>query len=177
LPKPEGGNGAGVSIYINSATLTQEAATLGQFIGPGGEQRFVCHHASTPPGEERQHHGNRSPAKLQSGQLRLVRTGKVFSFQVAERGRSAFEELYQTEWASEDVEAIRFAADNGGSPTSVVDVLIQSIRIQGDEFGAARQPLRPFRWTLGTTISLLVVLFAISSLWIWQRWRRAYLGN
>ncbi|HTU93194.1 MAG TPA: DUF1583 domain-containing protein, partial [Gemmataceae bacterium] len=171
LDKPAGGNGAGVSIYVSTASLTQEAATLGRFIRPDGDQVFLCHRATTPPGEERRHEGKSSPTTALSGNLRLVRKGTALSYQVAEGNRSEFQELYQTEWAAEDLETIRFAADNGGSPT-VIDAYIKAIGIRADEFGPARPVPPPFRWSFEMTMLLMATLLACGGLWLWRRWRR-----
>lgn len=176
LNKPTQGNGAGVSIYICTSSYNQAAATLGRFIHPDGEQNFLCHRATTPLGEERRHQGERFATTVGSGSLRLVRKGAVLSYQVAEGGSSAFQELYQTEWSGDDLEMVRFAAEHGGSPTSV-DVLIKSVRVQADDFGAARAVPPPFRWTIGITMSLIAFFLATGSLWLWLRWRRAYFAR
>lgn len=171
IDKPAGGNGAGVSIYISAASLTQEGATLGRFLRPHGEQVFLCHRASTPLGEQRKHEGKRVPTTALSGNLRLVRRGTALSYQAAEGNRSEFQELYQTEWCREDLDTVRFAADNGGSST-VVDVCIQSVSIRADEFGPARAAPQPARWPIGMTTCLAVILLATGGLWLWLRWRR-----
>ncbi len=173
LNKPAGGNGAGVSIYISAASLSQEGATLGRFLRSSGEQVFLCHRAFTPPGEERKHEGRRSPTTAQSGSLRLVRTGTILSYQVAEGGRATFQELYQTEWRGEDLDTIRFAAENGGSPT-MVDVRIKAVSIRADDFGQARPVPQPLRWSTGMTTGLMVLLLAVGGSWLWLRWRREH---
>jgi hypothetical protein len=171
LYKPAGGNDAGLSIYVSSASLTKEAATLGRFVRTDGEQIILCHHASTPQGEERRHQGKRVPKTALTGQLRLVRRGTLLSYQFAEGTASAFQELYQTEWVGEDLDTVRFAMENGNPPT-VVDVLIRAVSIRADDFGPARPVPQPFRWTMRMTMGLLAILLATFSLWFWLRWRR-----
>ncbi len=173
LNKPTSGNGAGVSIYISAASLSREGATLGRFLRPSGEQVFLCHRAFTPPGEERKHEGKRPPTSALSGSLRLVRTGTTLSYQVAEGGRSTFQELYQTEWRGEDLDTVRFAVDNGGSPT-LVDVRIKAVSIRADDFGSARPAPQPFRWSTGMTVGLMAILLAVAGPWLWLRWRREH---
>lgn len=176
LPKPAAGRGAGLSLYVSTTSLTQDAATLGRFMGPDGEEVFLCHRATTPRGEERQHHGERFATTASSGSLRLVRKGNVLSYHVAEGGSRTFQELYQTDWSDEDLETVRFAAESGGVP-AVVDVLLRAVSIRADEFGPARPVPPPFRWTTGMTTALLALLLATGSFWLWLRWRRATLGR
>jgi hypothetical protein len=168
LVKSPGGRDAGLSIYVSTASLTQEAASLGRFIHSKGEEGFICHRATTPRGEERQHHLERFPTTAYSGSLRLVRKGTVLSYHVAKGGSNTFQELYQTEWAGEDLDTVRFAADNGGS-SSMVDALIRAVSIRADEFGPARPAPQPFRWTTGMTTALMAILLATGSLWLWLR--------
>ncbi|HEY7330206.1 MAG TPA: DUF1583 domain-containing protein [Gemmataceae bacterium] len=172
LVKSPGGRDAGLSIYVSTASLTQDAASLARSIHSKGEEGFICHRATTPRGEERQHHVERFPTTAYSGSLRLVRKGTALSYHVAEGGSNTFQELYQTDWASEDLDTVRFAADNGGSP-SMVDALIRAVSIRADEFGPARPAPQPFRWTTGMTTALTVLLLATGSLWLWLRWRRS----
>lgn len=94
---------------------------------------------------------------------------------VAESGRSAFRELYQTEWTGEDLDTVRIAADNGGSP-AFIDVLRKAASVRADDFGAPRRVPQPARWSLGMTMALTAILLASGGFWLWLRWRRGGSG-
>ncbi len=104
--------------------------------------------ASTPPGGQRQHVGSQTPAKGRSGRLRFVRTGATLVYLAAEGKSDSFREIDQFEIGNEDVNMIRVAADNGGSPT-LVDVRINSLRVVADELGTPTPLASPTsRWPL-----------------------------
>jgi hypothetical protein len=171
VDRPRGGHGAGVSIYITTASPTKEAATVALLVRPGGERVFISHRASTPPGQKRVHRGGRPmPTGSLSGKLRLVREGELLSYQVAEGGGNAFRELYQTELGTEDLDLVRFAADNGGSPT-LVDVRIHGVTIRSDDFPGGPPEAPPTRRRLWLAGGLTVLLLAAGGCWLW--WRRA----
>jgi LPXTG-motif cell wall-anchored protein len=85
--------------------------------------------------------GKQTPAKGRSGKLRFVRTGSTLAYLAAEGKSESFVEIDQFEIGDEDVNMVRIAADNGGSPTQV-DVRITSVRVVADELGTPT-PLAP----------------------------------
>jgi hypothetical protein len=171
VDKPKAGHGAGVSIWITMVSPTKEAATIARVVRPSGERVFTSHRASTPPGEKRVHRGGKPmPTEALSGKLRLVREGALLSYQVAEGGGKAFRELYQTELGTEDLDLVRFAADNGGSPT-LVDVRINGVSIRADDFPSGPPEGPPTRRALWLAAGLAVLLLAAGGCWLW--WRRA----
>jgi hypothetical protein len=165
---PKGGRGAGPSLYLTMVSPTQEAATTGWQLKPDGSSVFFAHRASTPPGGPREHHGRTTPTQGRSGKLRLVRTGSILAYLAAEGKGDSFREIDQFEIGKADVNAVRVAADNGGSPT-LVDVRINSLKIVADELGDPT-PLPPpsSRWPLW--LGLGVVLAAGGAYGFW-RWR------
>jgi hypothetical protein len=148
VKEPKEGRGAGPSLYLTTVSPTQKAATTGWQLKPDGSSVFFAHHASTPPGGQREHEGKQTPAKGRSGKLRFVRTGSTLAYLVSEGKSDSFREIDQVEIGNEDVSMVRIAADNGGSPTQV-DVRINSVRVVADELGTPT-PLAPpsSRWPL-----------------------------
>src|SRR6202043_1266923 len=84
VDKPTAGGGAGVGIYITMASPAKEAATIARVVRPSGEHVLVIHRATTSADGKRQHRGDDFGTTLRSGRLRLVRTGKLLSYQIAE---------------------------------------------------------------------------------------------
>lgn len=170
IDKPTAGHGAGVSLYITMVSPTQEAATIGRWVGPKGEHVFKTHHATTPPDGKRIHHGSEpSATESLSGQLRLARSGSVLSYQVAQGDSKSFQELEQVEFGDDDLDLVRFAADNGGSST-LVDVRIKSINIKAAEFPAVPgkpPPPRP-RWPYWLAGGLAVFGLTVGCVWFWS---------
>lgn len=173
VEKPTGGNGAGVSVWITMVSPTKEAATIARVTRPGGEQVFISHRASTPVGGPREHHGGKPlPTDSLSGKLRLVRKGPTLIYFVASGDSRTFQELYQFELGTADLDTVRFAADNGGSPTTV-DVRLKSATIVADGLGSVQSLPPPPRWPVRPAIGLGVVLLTAGGLWLWWRSRRA----
>jgi Protein of unknown function (DUF1583) len=148
VKEPTGGQGAGPSLYLAMESPTQEAATTGWQLKPNGSSVFFTHHASTPPGGKREHHGNTTPISSRSGKLRLVRTGSTLSYLAAEGRSDSYREIDRFEIGRDEVNTVRIAASNGGSPT-LVDVRINSLKVVADELGETtpRPPPRS-RWPL-----------------------------
>ncbi len=172
VDKPTGGTGAGVSLWVTMVSPTKEAATIARLVKPTGEAVFVAHRATTPVGGQRRHGGTHAATEATSGKLRLVRTGPTLTYLVAEGDGGAFRELYQTELGTADLDMVRFAADNGGSPTAV-DVRLKGVTIRADEFGAARPVPKPVRWPGWVAAGLAALLLAAGGYWLWSRRKSA----
>lgn len=167
VEQPEGGRGAGPSLYLTMVSPTQKAATVGWQHKPDGNSVFFAHRASTPAGGKREHNGSAGPTKCRSGKLRLVRTGSTLTYLAAEGQSDSFRKIDEFELGENDVDAVRIAADNGGSPT-LVDVRISSLKIVANELGDPT-PLPPpsARWPLW--LGAGVVLAAGGAYWFRQR--------
>jgi hypothetical protein len=90
---------------------------------------------------------------------------------VAQGDSGAFQEIHQTEIGTDDLDTVRFAADNGGSPTTV-DVRLKGVSIRADQFGPARPLPKPARWPFWLAIGLTSLLLAAGGYWLWRRYRR-----
>jgi hypothetical protein len=165
---PTGGYGAGVSLHITMVSYTKEAATIGRLVGSDGVPFFMSHRATTPDGGKREHSGGeRIPAPSASGKLRLIRSDSTLTYLVADGNSEEFTEIYATDLGMDDIDAVRFAADNGGSPT-LVDVLIKSVSVHSDDAGPPELlPPRPSRWPLW--LGLAGGLTLGGGYWLWRR--------
>jgi hypothetical protein len=68
----------------------------------------------------------------------------------------------------DDIDMVRFAADNGGSPT-LVDVTIRSISVKSDDAGPVELlPPRPSRWPLWVGLASGGLLLC-GGWWYWSR--------
>jgi hypothetical protein len=167
VPEPKEGRGAGPTLYLTMVSPTQKAATTGWQLRPDGTSVFFAHRASTPVGGRREHHGIAAPTKCRSGTLRFVRTGSTLAYLAAEGKSESFREIDHFEIGDDDVNTVRVAADNGGSPT-LVDVRINSAKIVADDLGdAAPLPPPSSRWPLW--LAAVVVLAAGGAYWFWRR--------
>jgi hypothetical protein len=172
IDKPASGNGAGASIYVSMASSTRDAAGVARLVRPGGEQVFTAFRARTPVGQKREYHsGKPLSSQTRSGKLRLVRKGAELTYLIAPSPTGSFQELYKSNWGTDDLDIVRFAADNGGSP-ALVDVQIKVVRIRADDFGAAMAAPPPSRrgpvwWMAGA----LLVSAAVVGFWWRQRLR------
>jgi hypothetical protein len=166
---PTGGSGAGVSLYLTMVSYTKDAATIWRAVDKNGGLFFMSHRATTPIGGKREHRGGeRIPASSSTGRLRLVRNGSTLTYLVADGASEEYTEIYETELGEDDIDMVRFAADNGGSAT-LVDVVIPSIVIKSDDSGPVELlPPRPSRWPLWVGLASGGVL-----LWGgWRYWQR-----
>jgi hypothetical protein len=169
VKEPKGGRGAGSSLHLTMVSPTQEAATTGRQLKPDGNSVFFAHRATTPRGGSREHHGKTTPTECRSGRLRLVRTGSILAYLAAEGKSDSFREIDQFAIGKDDVDAVRIAADNGGSPTPV-DVRINSLKIVADELGDPT-PLPPpsSRWPLWLGVGVVLALAAGGAYGVWRR--------
>ena len=163
------GYAAGVSLYITMVSYTKDAATIGRMVGMDGAGFFMSHRATTPVGGKREHSGGEHiPAPSATGKLRLVRSEETLTYLVADGASEEFQEIYEAELGDNDIDMVRFAADNGGSPT-LVDVLIRSVSVSAGDAGPPEQlPPRPSRWPLWAGIGAGAVLLG-GGYWYWRR--------
>jgi hypothetical protein len=174
VDRPPSGHGAGVSIWITMVSPTQEAATIARQVRTNGEQVWLSNRASTPVGEKRRYHGGTVATQATSGQLRLVRKGSILSFLIAQGESDDFRKVYESELGTADLDTVRFAADNGGSPTAV-DVRIRLLRIRADDLPQVPKKVlaQPARWPIWLAVALAVLAFAAAGLWLWSSSARA----
>jgi hypothetical protein len=122
-------------------------------------------------GKGREHHGSDVASENRAGKVRLVRSGSTLSYQVADGDSNAFREIDERELGTHDLNMIRVAADNGGSPT-LVDVRIKSLTIRADSLPSQAAELKArstIRWPVWLAGGLMVILLAAGGFWLWSR--------
>jgi hypothetical protein len=135
VAKPLSGYGSGVIIYLEAGMPKEPPkgfAILGRVVDvKGNPQHLVWYRLSDDkdqPGGTLKHF----PARGRSnGWLRLVRTGSSLAWYVAEEQEQRFRQLLAVEWTTADLQAVRFVAHSGGSPTSL-DICLQQAIIRAD---------------------------------------------
>lgn len=173
IDTPKGNKGAGVTLYLTMASHTKEAATMGCVKGSDDKLAFFTHRATTPLGEKRKHIlGESLPTQSKTGKLRFERIGPVLHYSVAEEDSlTKFEEIFEQELGEDDINMLRFAADNGNSPT-LVDVRLKEITIRADEIGSVTAIPPPSRG-YGRHIAIGCVCACVLGGGYWYRQRRA----
>jgi LPXTG-motif cell wall-anchored protein len=157
LETPTKGRGVGVSIWINASNPASDAATLSWAMRPGGSRVFTSHRASTSASAQREHTGGTPwPTDAASGRLRLARKEQTLSYLVAPGDNKEFREIHRTPFGPEDVRSIRFAVDNGGSPT-LFDARFLWIHVtsQDTDEVATEEPTSSSMWPMVLGVMLL----------------------
>lgn len=170
VDKPTSGNGAGVSIWISTTSNTREAAQIAWHHLPSGQQVFSAMRAFTPPEGKREFHGTSVASDGRAGKLRLVRTGSTLKCLAAGEGNSKFREVYETEFDTQDLEIVRFAVENGGSPT-LVDARIESVTVESEKLASARMPPLPPGQSGWVVMGLFAVLLGVGYRFWWRHKR------
>jgi hypothetical protein len=87
---------------------------------------------------------------------------------------NAFQEMYESEFGTDDVDMVRFAAENWGSPT-IADFRIKSLDIRAQEFPTSLPPLQKprKRWVAWLVVALPVSILTGIGIWFWLRSRRS----
>jgi hypothetical protein len=171
VEKPTTGYGAGINIWIRAHNLKQDAATIGRMVDTGGKQYFGSHRAFDLPDGKRQNQiGKPHPTEKGSGKLRLARSGPTLKYLVAEGDSNQFQEVYESEFGADDVDMVRFAVENWGSPT-IADFRIKSLNIRADAFPTSLPPIpRPRKpWVVWLAVALSVAILAGLGVWLWLR--------
>jgi LPXTG-motif cell wall-anchored protein len=150
LETPTKGRGAGVSVWINASNPTSDAATLSWVMRPDGSRVFTSHRASTSASSQREHSGGPPlSTDAASGRLRLTRKDQTLSYLVAPADSKDFREIHRTSFGPEHVRSIRFAVDNGGSPTLFdARFLWIDVKSQDADEVAAEEPASSSMWPM-----------------------------
>jgi serine/threonine protein kinase len=128
-PTPATGFGAGPELLVKPPGDWDKLAALSRFArtkDTGYSAAFL-----RKVEEETKVSGNWPATSARKGTLRLVRTGPILHYLVAEGDRPEFRQIYQVEFGAEDLEMARLAAVTGGS-TAAVDVLWKDIEVRAE---------------------------------------------
>jgi LPXTG-motif cell wall-anchored protein len=173
LERPNGGFGAGFSIYVATDSPTKEALEFFHFVRPSGAEAYGCAALTTRPD------GRRGiipgavtgdfPAQGKSGQMRVTRVGPEVSLSAAPEGESEFKTLYRFNLGSADVTLVRLAATPGNAPNPV-DLRVRDLRIRQKGITLPAEPETGKRSSLWIALLLaLVLLLAALVAWYYRR--------
>ena len=162
---PATGWGVGPELLVKPRGDWDKLASLSRFARPkdtGYSAAFVL-----KVNEQRKVSGNWPATTARKGTFRLVRTGPILHYLVAEGDKQEFQQIYQVEFGAEDLEMARLAAVTGGS-TASVDVLWKDVEIRAEALpglpGSAKESGRS-RWWLVAIIATAVVVLAGMAVW------------
>ena len=141
---------AGASVSVNSATQMASLWSLRRKEGKKHVNRLVANRVYTTKDGTRQQPSQRVPVESKRVSLRLVRKGSELTYHVAEGASKEFRLLHSEPFGTEDINVVRLAADNGGSP-ALVDVRFERLTVRADKFiqPNRRKPSSWSPWTLG----------------------------
>ncbi len=168
----ENGDGAtGLTLRVDLENPTGDMASLSRSVRPNDGTRFSTYQRS--PGKDQL---KVFPAKVKSGQLRLVRTGAVLSHYVAEFPNDDFVFLYEHPFSDADLRRICVLGTTGGPKTSldvsVTDFLIRADSILGAPAPAAEAESGSLGWWLVGVLALLagaMTLALVLVAWLYLR--------
>lgn len=179
---PQEGYGCGPTIYLATHSQTEISAMLGRLSRPGKKQVYSTS-ISTTVDSKRQQQVRLMDASGQRGKLRLVRVGAELRFQVADGDAGTFRQLRETEFTADDIQLVRFAAQQSDAATPV-DVVWHDIVIRAEElldrpetlaagerrhrptYAPASKPERlPLWWSLASGLALVLLVSAV----VWYR--------
>ena len=98
------------------------------------------------------------PTTARAGQLRLLRQGSTLLFLVADGPDNDFREINRREFTTEDVEIVRFVANNSGSPAGL-DLRLIDLRVRFDHVAPYKpfDKAKAFDWAQGWSVRPLLV--------------------
>jgi len=177
LDKPASGYGVSVSLWAMTDTPSVDAATLSRAHRPHDGNAWVADKGWWAVSEKKYYHdGQTFPTQCRAGKLRLVRTGSVMHYLVAEGDSDEFRELRLASFNDEDLSQIHLGVDTGES-TSPVEVLLKDLRIRAEELpvGASRrQTSRAWLiWLVAGIIGIGAVFASALVFWKFAHARRA----
>jgi hypothetical protein len=175
-PKPLVGFGVGPELLVKPRGGWDKLASLSRFARP----KDTVYSASfvRRVEEEKKVSGNWPTTSTTKGTLRLVRTGPIVHYLVAEGNKPGFRPIYQVEFGDEDLEMARLAAVTGGS-LAAVDVLWKDIEVRAEALpglpdtatASDRSP-----WRLLSVIGTVVVLAGMA-VWLLAAAQRRKAGE
>jgi hypothetical protein len=140
VDKPKNGGGTGFEFYLMTDTSTKEALAFDRRIRTSGQDTYSCGRLTTNNGKRGSLPGTNFkdlPAVGKQGQMRITRVGNIAILSVAEEMSKDFRVLYSVPLGPEDLTLVRFAANPGGSVTTI-DLRLLDVQVRsGTKSGVA----------------------------------------
>jgi hypothetical protein len=130
-PTPDTGWGAGPELLVKPPGDWDKLAALNRVARPKPKDSVYSAAFVSTVGGEKKTTGKWPPTSAKKGTLRLVRTGSILHYLVAEGDKQEFRLIHQVDFGAEDLEMARLAAVTGGSPTAV-DLLWKDIELRAE---------------------------------------------
>src|SRR5262245_11651807 len=166
--------GGGVGVALNLEHGQKKFAKIGRFRRSWDGDQYVAESRVGIPDQFRAPH---EPTQTRTAQLRFVRKGAMLHFLVADAPDAEFREILQTEFGDEDLDMVRFIANNNKSPTAL-DVRLLDLTIKsGNLIPAQTLDLSRAGLVQALLVGLLATLLLASiGIWIYTRRRRRAKG-
>jgi hypothetical protein len=169
----ESGFGAGINLWIGTASARADEASLGRFSRKNESVHLVTKSAKDKQGKVITSSFT-YPTNAAKGRLRLDREGGTLRCSVSEGTSSEFVAVHTSaEFVRDDVRSIRIAGNTGSQPLAL-DFRITEISIRGDQLidPEAAVALASW-WTWGVANAIGLVLLVAIALWLFRRGRRS----
>jgi hypothetical protein len=179
---PREGYGCGPTIFVSTHSTAEASAMLGLLSRPGKKQVYSTNVSSTVDAK-RQHQVRLFDSDVRRGKLRLVRVEADLRFLVADGEDGPFRQLREAEFAPDDIQLVRLAAQQSDAATPV-DVVWHEIVIRAEElldrpetlaagerrhnptYAPAPKPERlSWWWSVASGLALIILASAV----VWYR--------
>ncbi len=168
-----GGTGLGLVIKLDKPH--DENVALNRTVLPKQGSRFTTYQYKWVDGKDRSTL-QQFPTSAKTGQMRLIRTGQLLSYQVAEEASNEFTVLHEQAFGTEDLKQVRLTGFTGG-PKAAVEGRFTDLRIRApslpDLAPVEPEKVRGARWLLAVGLLLVVVALIVGAgLYLRERQRR-----
>jgi hypothetical protein len=165
VPGPKTGYGCGLGIGLDLGE-DDGRGTIQRMIRPKDEQVFILQTNLYGAHDKHEELEKSAPAKGKRGWIGLRRVKKELIFLAADDWAGSPTEIERLPFGDRAIQAVRFYADSGGSPTAL-DVRFLEITIRADEITGAvpKSEQSGSRWWLWVLLGVSVGGFG------WLRWR------
>lgn len=167
---PTKGGGVGVALNLEPDVNKKKFAKVGRFRRMRDGDVYIV---ESRVGIPELYKATSELTQTLTGQLRLVRKGAMLQFLVADAPGAEFREILQTEFGAEDLDMVRFIANNNSSPTALDARLLDLTIRSGNLVPAKDFDLSKAGLVQGLLLGLLATLALVSiGVWIYARRKR-----
>lgn len=171
LAEPDAGYGVGPGIHIVTTSKSEHVATLSRRKRVKEGDVYVAYAAWWLDVRGRDREPKQQvrlfDTKVDSGKLRLVRSGKMLRYLVADEENEVFRLLHQIEFTDADLEQVRILIDRSGAQ-STATVLWKDFTLRAEEISDLPRRSSGRGLLLWAMVGLVGVAAAFGT-WYWQR--------